>query len=296
MRKSRAARRQPPRRSCLGSPARWPSQAALRPGRPSGRQRSLPLASLLLLVLGACGEPAATDALELLDWPGRDGERVVLNAELRVEFDRPLASGLRAGSCALFEWESGRAVEAEFEVVGRFLLFRPALPTQPDLSDGGLAPDRSYGIDLHGVPRLAAITGQDGSSLRGSRRLRFHTLGAEHLGALVALQAGDPWLRVLAGGDNLNQLEVRRDGTVRFRLSGPVDPRTLSPATVERADGERTSVSLELVRNEADQAEIQVQVGRWPGWRQLVLPAGLEGMGGRALHESDRRLGVRGGS
>jgi len=262
--------------------------------------RRLSFFPLLALAAGCLGQDDEA-GLRPVDWPGRDGQAVVLNAELRVEFDRPLALGLRAGACRLFELDTGEGVNAGLEVVGRFLIFRPALPLRADLSDGGLAPDCDYGIDLHGVPRLAAVVGEDGAALTGTRRIQFRTLPAAEPGALVALDGGGEALRVLPLGTANKHFDVRADGTVRILLTGPVDPRTLEGARLASneaggAGAAPVPVALRLLRNAPDQAEIEANVGRWAGWRRLELPPGLEGFGGKPLQPSDRSLGLRGGS
>ena len=262
--------------------------------------RRLSFFPLLALAAGCLGQDDEA-GLRPVDWPGRDGQAVVLNAELRVEFDRPLALGLRAGACRLFELDTGEGVNAGLEVVGRFLIFRPALPLRADLSDGGLAPDCDYGIDLHGVPRLAAVVGEDGAALTGTRRIQFRTLPAAEPGALVALDGGGEALRVLPLGTANKHFDVRADGTVRILLTGPVDPRTLEGARLasNEAGGARAApgpVALRLLRHAPPHAEIEANVGRWAGWRRLELPPGLEGFGGKPLQPSDRSLGLRGGS
>ncbi|MBC8327528.1 MAG: hypothetical protein ISR76_06220 [Planctomycetes bacterium] len=250
-----------------------------------------------ILALSGCSEVAEDPGLHAVSWPGSDGRPVVLNADLRVEFDRPLAPGLRAGAFHLFDFTSGEPVAAELEVAGRFLVFRPALPLSADLADGGLLPGRDYGIDLCGVPRLAAVAGRDGSVLVGTQRIRFRTLSAADPGALVAMDGGDEPLRVLPIGTANKHLVVQADGTVRFFLSGPVDPRTLAPARLLTSEGASKveEVPLRLLSNSPAGSEIEAQVGLWTGWRRLELPGGLEGMGGRRLVETDRLLGLRGG-
>ncbi len=251
--------------------------------------------ALLLAQAGACGPvPDSGTELRLLDWPGRDGGRVVLNAELRVEFDRALVDGLRHGACRLVDEATGTPVEAEREVVGRFLVFRPALPKAPDLLDGGLRPGTAYALELRGVPRLAAVLAADGSALVGDRLLRFETLSASDPGALVAWTEASQPLRIRPAPSGARGFEVGEDGVLRLQVTGPVDPRSLADAVLRSPDGEARPVPVGLGRNEEDRAELTIPVGVWGGWRELELPAGLEGFGGRPLFDSDRRLGLRG--
>ncbi|RMH02030.1 MAG: hypothetical protein D6702_09665 [Planctomycetota bacterium] len=250
---------------------------------------------LLLSLLPACSGASEPGSLRLLDWPGRDGRPVALDAPLRLEFDRPLASGLRRGAWSLSA-EDGREARVRAEVAGRFLVLHPALPCRPDLEDAGLAPGRAWRLELVGLPRLAAVGAADGSILERTVRLVFRTAAADDPAALAGSAAGPEELRLLSLGAAGRNLEVRADGTVVLDLSGPVDPRTLAPAelTPPAGSGPSRQVPLELIENRRDGSRLRLRVGLWSGWRRLELPDRLEGIGGRPLRPADRRLGLRG--
>lgn len=273
----------------------------LEPRRPGlfwadGMLRPLLLAAVLGLAAG-CARPVPPAPLSLLDWPGRDARPVVLDAELRLEFDRELAPGLRAGAVSLKADGSDETAAFSYEVVGRFVVLRPRLPCRPDLADGGLRPDAVYELLLLGLPRLAALTAQDGGILESTVAVRFRTLAASDPSCLAGDGLPDGPLRVLAGGEALKSVPLGADGTVRVVLSGAVDPRSLAPAMLlaNSPAVEARAVPMRLSRNERAGAELALDVGELHGWSELQLPAGLEGMGGRPLFEADRRLGIRAG-
>lgn len=255
------------------------------------------LSTAILALAVACARPALPAPLGLVDWPGRDARPVVLDVDLRIEFDRDLAPGLRAGAVSLKVAGSDESAVFDHEVVGRFLVLRPRLPRLPDLSDGGLRPGQVYELLILGLPRLAAASAKDGGILESTLAVRFRTLAASDPSCLAGSGLPGGPLRVLAGGEAAKNLPLREDGTARVLLSGPVDPRTLSPATL-RANSPPAAerpVPIRLARNDRAGAELELIVGELRGWAELQLPAGLEGMGGRPLFEADRRLGLRGG-
>lgn len=273
-----------------------------RSGRPDGRTALLP--ALLLGVGAAClpgPEMAPAQELRLVEWPGQDGRRVVLDQALRVRFDRPLDPGLRPGALGLEEQDPATQAwdpvgSLAFEVAGSYLILHPALPLRPSLDDGSLRPGRRYRLLLLGVPHLAAVTSPRGAALVGDRLLEFETLPASDPGVLGGrAPSGEPLRLLLPGAGERPVVLCGDGGRLQIPLAMPVDPRTLREPAVLRdlSSQEERAVALELSVNGWRGAVLEAQVGSLPGPHQLVLPEALEGLGGERLLLADRTLRVR---
>lgn len=252
-------------------------------------------AGLLLLIAATCAPPPAANPPRLTDWSGRDGGALPLDQPLRLEFDAPLAAPVRASAVTLVD-EAGRpAPGVRVEAAGRFLTLIPRLPTHADLADGSLRPAETYRLVLHGAPRLDALQAFSGGVLVGDLEVAVRTLPADDGGALLGFGEGFPALRVagLRPGE-VWQLPASGAAPATLQWSGGVDPRTLEPALLLGPGGaEQRRCALKLVENRLDGATLEVDFGDWTGWGMLVLPEGLEGLGGTPLSESHRAIRVR---
>ena len=233
--------------------------------------------------------------MHVVDWPGREGLPVVLDQPLRLEFDRELASNLRAGAVVLQRADGSRTERLAMEVNGRFLTLRPRLPLVADLSDGSLQPGARYRLLVRGAPHLAAVSGKGPSILVGDRALPFETVARDDPDALAGSGRTDAFLRLQLPDPELGltpQATVPEDGLLELPLNLPVDPRTLvEPALLLRLPfTEEQPLTVRLRRNDRRGAALLLDVGRWEGWAVLELPRGLEGIGGIPLLESHRKL------
>lgn len=252
-----------------------------------------------LVFSSSCGTQELETPLEVLSWSGGDGTRVHLDQVLKVEFNQALATPFRNSSVELLD-EGGHPVEGiQVMVVGRWLHLTPRLPLRSDLADGSLAPDRSYGIRLYGLPWLRALASSSGNVLSKDLMLRFHTFDALSPGALAGLGVESSSLR-LQGPVGREPWSFEVGHPVSLPFSRGLDPRTLTRLATWRPRGELPGrpVALHLVENRFDGAVLEVQMGDWNGWGVLELPEGIEGLGGWPLPEGDRSLHLvqRGGS
>lgn len=250
-----------------------------------------PVALVAVLIPAACGTQETSAPLQVVSWSGDDGRPVALDQILKVEFDRPLAGPVRASSVELVDEGDFPLPGISLTVVGRWLHLTPRLPLRADLSDGSLAPDRSYGIHLHGLPWLRALSSADGRILPQDLILRFRTVDAESSGALAGLGVESSALR-LVGPVGREPLAFRSDQPVLLSFTRGLDPRSLRHPAAWQAQGGAAAeeVSLRLVDNRYDGAVVEVLLGDWEGWGILELPPGIEGLGGWPLPEGDRKL------
>ena len=252
-------------------------------------------AGLLLLLAAACAPPPAADPPRLADWSGRDGAALPLDQPLRLEFESPLAAPVRASAVRLLGPDGRQAPGLRMEAAGRFLTLTPSLPTRADLGGGSLRPATEYRLVLHGAPRMDALQTLDGGVLVGDLEVPLRTLSADDAGALLGFGEGFPTLRV-AGvrSGEVWQLPAGGDGRALLQLSGGVDPRTLQPAVLLGPGGEeQRRCALRLAENRLEGAVLEIDFGDWSGWGLLLLPEGLEGLGGAPLSEAYRALRVR---
>ena len=248
---------------------------------------------MVLAGAAACAPPPVPEPPVLVDWSGRDGAAVPLDQPLRLEFAAPLGAPVRAGALRLLDADGRPAQGLRLEAAGRFLTLTPALPTRGDLGDGSLAPGRAYRLVLHGAPRLDALQTVDGGVLVGDHEIRIQTLAADDAGALLGFGAGFQAVRVrgLRPGEPWQLTGPQSDPVLG--LSSGIDPRTLAPAVLLGPGGrELRRCALLLRENQLDGALLEVDFGDWQGWGMLVLPEGLEGLGGTPLSEAHRAIRV----
>lgn len=242
-------------------------------------------------LLGSCGAEEPAPPLEVLSWSGSDEHPVPLDQVLKVEFNRPLATPLRVSSVELLD-EGHHPVDGiEATVVGRWLHLTPRLPLGSDLGDGSLAPNRTYGIRLYGLPWLRALASTDGALLERDLLLRFHTLEARAPGALAGLGVESSSLHLLRPGGR-DPWAFEKGEPVLLRFSRGLDPRSLTRSALWHPQGTTAAseVGLRLVENRFDGAVLEVLLEGWKGWGVLELPEGIEGLGGWPLPPADRSL------
>ncbi|KAA3608187.1 MAG: hypothetical protein DWQ01_14035 [Planctomycetota bacterium] len=253
---------------------------------------------MILLAPLACGPGEADGGLELLDWPGHNGQPVVLDQPLRLRFNLPLDAFLRRGAFDLQHLPEGRSVAvAGYEVLGNTLKIQPELPRKADLSDGSLVPGSRYRLVLHGLPRLAAVAAIGGQSLVGQWEVEFETLGAEDevLFSVFAPPGSELILRQEKDG-LFRRLALAADGTGRVGFRQPLDPRPLGHAHAELLDGKRQrlmALPMDLEENHPNGAVLRIRIPRQPpkGQRWFVaLPENLMGLGAERLNPHDRLL------
>jgi len=243
----------------------------------------------LLGSLASCGVEGIPTRLQVVSWTGDDQQPVALDQVLKVEFNFPLAKPMRASSVELVD-EGGHVVDTvSVSVVGRWIHIEPRLPLRADLSDGSLHPNQSYGIRLHGLPWLRALAARDGSLLPKDLILRFHTADAASAGALAGRGVESSQLGLLGPSEHEPHVFLR-DQPVLLHFSRGIDPRTLRGKARWQAQGqmEPDFVTLRLIENTFSGAVVEVNIPAWVGGGALELPAGVEGLGGWPLPESDR--------
>lgn len=247
-----------------------------------------------LLIL-ACVPAADPAPLKLVDWPGRNGVEVLLDAPLRFEFDAPLALDTRPGCLQIrIQGVAEPLSFARVSVVGPMLLVNPRLPLRAKLEDGSLPAGSILEAELFGLPKLSALRGQQGNVLVRSVQVQFRTRSAADPDALGGAAPPVDLLHLQLPGSTLRRprAQVEVDGTVRLPVDQPMDPRSLSPATLQFANGQSRQVLLRLASNLPQGAILETYVGSWSGFAVLELPTTLAGIGGALLAPRDLSVGL----
>jgi hypothetical protein len=184
------------------------------------------------------------------------GAQVFLNEDLTLHFSRPLDPASVHGGALKLSDAQGRPVAGEVEVTGRRLIFRPRLPTQADLQDGGLAPGGEYRLLLAGFPQLAALRSREGWPLQQSVELNFECVDTGDQQELFLDASFAPPAPLELESMTLGQLEP-----LRLRSAEALDPRHLEPESFalfalddpaqvdRRATPRRIALRLELLEN-----------------------------------------------
>jgi len=259
----------------------------------SRRQASHRACWLLLATLVGCAKTTQQEPLSVLSWSGSDGSAVPLDQELTIEFNLPLSQPLRRSSVEVLD-EGGNPVEGmQATVVGSWLRLAPQLPLDPQLSSGSLRPDHSYQIRLHGLPRLAALTSTSGGVLGAELILPFRTAAAKNPAALVGSGAEFSNVRLVDYPVG-TPLAYAAGQPIVLNFQCGLDPRSLQGVAELHSDGglATRSCSLRLLSNDLNGAELEVVAGDWSGWGRLVLPEGIEGLGGWPLMDNLRTLRI----
>lgn len=252
--------------------------------------RLLPAFLMLPFAMASCSQEVQPEPLQVVSWSGQDGKPVALDQVLKIEFDRPLASTLRASSVELLD-EGEHPVEGvEVSVVGRWVHLQPSLPLTAALDGGSLRPGASYAMHLYGLPWLRALTAADGQRLPHDLALRFHTAKVDAPGALAGRGVESSTLQLRGAGRE--PLVFTANETILLHFTRGLDPRSLVvPATWRlQGQGEGLPVELKLAENRIDGAVVEVLLDDWVGWGVLELPASVEGLGGWPLPQADRIL------
>ena len=104
-------------------------------------------------------------------------EGLFLNSEIEVRFSAPLdpASVSTQTFRVLVGPSFTQLADGTIEIDRDVVRFRPRLPTRPDLSDAGFAPDTEYRLVLRGLPDLNTIRSTNGKPLQQTRTFLFTT-------------------------------------------------------------------------------------------------------------------------
>ena len=264
----------------------------------------MPRRALLSLLVAGCA-PVETPELSLLQFRQHGQAGVLLNETLDFHFSAELDPASVTDESFAVLGPDGRRARGRVEVDGAKLAFLPDLPKEPDLSDGGLVPGRTYTVLLAGFPRPDGLRGRRGELLGRTTRSSFATVarGGERRVFL------DP---------HPDRLSVFVQVPLTSRRIGPLDPilfecdEALHPGSVAaeqfqlfreqpEAGLEPIPVALELVENLPERALLEL---RPRGESPDVVPAlepgtyllfedpkrsDLETVGGRPV-----RLAIRG--
>jgi hypothetical protein len=133
--------------------------------------------TLLLCSLAAC-QPAEREApppLQLLQISPRSTQGVFLNEELVFEFNQELDRSSVTAESITIRSKDVRA-RGEFTTQGHRLIFRPAIPCEADLRDGGYLPGREYTVELSAFPRPDALRSLQGTQLAKPLAWKFTTV------------------------------------------------------------------------------------------------------------------------
>ncbi len=251
--------------------------------------------------LACAPEPAAPGSLRLEDWSGRDGAEVPLDQPLVLTFSEELASPVRPSWIRLLREDGTACAGISLEARGRLLLVHPRLPLRADLADAGLPPDSRLSLIVAGLPRLQALSSVTGARLLGDQVIPLRTLSPADPAALSGFPADGGQIRLLDLDDSgVLRLVAARQGPAQLRFSMPLDPRSLQePATMQveasslpDSRQEPLRVHLRLTRNHLEGATLELELGDWSGRGILMLPEGLEGLGGYPVGDEARRVRV----
>ena len=233
------------------------------------------------LLIAGCGDDRATEALRLLEFRQLDFDAVALNEELLFYFSSDLErSSVTDESVRVLDPE-GREVRGEHSVRGNALSFRPALPKEPDLSDGGFRPGLRYQVRLGGFPRPDGLRSKSGAVLSASLLLNFKTVEVGQ-GPLF-LDPGRGPFRLLPRGRQVGPMLVElEEGRIVLEHGEALDPTSVPSAQFElvrfgtglRETGERVPVVPVLVENHRDHAELVLEPRSAAGEPLVGLPPG----------------------
>jgi hypothetical protein len=257
---------------------------------------------LALAWLAGCARQAGEQVL-LLERFDQLGARVFLNEELTLHFSRPLDPASVHGGTFKIRAESGQRVPGEVEVSGRRLTFRPRLPQQADLLDGGLTPGGRYQVELEGFPRLGNLRSREGWPLQRSLEFEFACVSAADEQALFLDASFAPPAPLELQSLTVGQLEP-----LRLRSTEALDPRRLNPEAFalfalddpseedRRGAPRRIALRLELLENRRNGALLElVPIEPMEGGARRVLEpgqyllvaregsAGVEALGGQRV-------------
>jgi hypothetical protein len=127
----------------------------------------------MLLVLAGCSKE---DAFHVEHFAQQDGHEVCLNEPLIFRFSHQIDRSTITVETARISSDQGEVARGRWVVKGRELRFLPRLPLEPDCSDSGLSPGRTYTVHLTGHPAYCAVTSIEGFHLEASRRYTFGTI------------------------------------------------------------------------------------------------------------------------
>lgn len=262
----------------------------------------MPLAPLAIALAAACGRRAPDEprAMELVKphVPAAGApfaERVYLNEALTFSFSEPLERTSVTRDSVRITDELGTDARGRLEVHGSSVRFVPDLPTSADLADAGLAPGRTYSVELAGFPRLDCLRSLAGHPLVETVSTSFTTVSAVHPSGEprtwllfdddMPAKAGVLTLFPAARGPAGGAYVVAGRGAIVLTCDKPIDPTTIreSDFLLQPADGPNAApieVAVRLLENEprnATRPRPASARARGPaGWERLRRAALLE--------------------
>ena len=176
---------------------------------------------LVAISFSSCAKSAALPppfALMSFHQAGQEG--VLLNEPLVFHFSDELDPSSITGASARILDSKGKPILGDFEVRLDQLIFRPKLPLQRDLQDGGLRPDSRYSCELRGFPLISGIRSRDGRILSSGFQASFTTAANQADSRLFLDGTPDR-----ASPLSLVQTTLGGAEPIRLVCSEPLDPR-----------------------------------------------------------------------
>jgi len=190
------------------------------------RGRAQRLAGALALLLAGCGSSASSesDGFAVVGSSVAPGDTWKLNRAIDVEFNEDVDFSTVSLNTIQLTSLSGGPTLGRFQLLDpRTVRFLPACPTEADSSDAGLAPGRSYLLNvLASQAGAVTVRSTSGEPLRRGRTVDFHTPASEDPRVLFAdTVSGPPTARlrgragVAADDPDATYLELGGDAAKR---------------------------------------------------------------------------------
>ncbi len=234
------------------------------------------------LLAGAACARSTQEGFLLESFLQAGAQDVPLNAELVWRFnDAVEPASVHGGGLRILEMVEGaegldRTSAGRLEVLpGGRVRFVPDLPSQRDLSDGGLRPNRDYRVSVDGFPRASGVRSAQGQVLESTSVFRFRTAGTgpSHAGAqFIDHSPGrGPTLspdleeHIVLGTEWTPELGLKQGQAIVLWTDEPLDPTTLLAehfllTQVDRAGTVRRVLLEEpVLRNGSERSRLEIR-------------------------------------
>jgi hypothetical protein len=176
-----------------------------------------------------------------------DYDGVPLNEIIEFEFSSPLdPDTVRADTIQIREGPNyGKQVPGYFEVDDKKVYFYPRLPTQPDLSDGGLKASTDYQIIMPGKPDVAVLRDYLNNRMQKETRVNFRTAaaGSPNLFRDNFIDGLPPQVLFMNPPNGAEGVPADSDITLTFNRR-PLHPATITTSNISLTMIERMGVKV----------------------------------------------------
>jgi hypothetical protein len=162
---------------------------------------------------------------------GTDG--VALNQIIVFEFSEEVVGSSVSPATMQIRLSPANAwqVPGDYNISGNIVEFFPRLPNQPDLSDSGLKPGKTYEIRLPGWPKTNTLTNADGDPLADTYKASFATAIASSPNLYIDYNPDEP-PHVVSVNPKPDAVGVPQAIDIELTFSEPLDPATVTTSNV----------------------------------------------------------------